>query len=1045
MKKNALFLLLFFCVSSAISIDGFRYMYPKPGATLVSPHTTIILRLDNIPPQAITNLPSFVDVSEDDRPIHGTTRIASDDQTILFQPDAPFTFGATIHVVLHPECDLQSGYYAPKTAFQFHIIPKMCSSAPEDDLAQTSLEKQKVKIAAGARIMPNGVSVPSDFPHISVRTNKKTADGYIFLNNWRNEAPYNIIFANDGSPVWYHRFPDGDRRRDFKVQKNGMITMLARSGGNHFVGYDANFSELKEFRAVDGSDTDEHELQVLENGNYLLIGIRNIRNVDMSRIVPGGKTNATINETGIQEFTAAGDLIFQWRAWDFFDPNDIIGFCTPNEADPTANSFRFTHMNAIDIDDDGHILLSSRHLSEVTKIHRQTGEILWRLGGANNEFKFVNDDLNGFNMQHDIRSLGNNHYTVFDNGNLHNPPQSRAVEYVLDMEKKTANLVWEFRGTADKNYYTHYMGNAQRLPNGNTLINWVYAQNPKAMEVTPTGDVVYEMNFVDGYDTYRSFRFPWDGVVEEPLLFVEQENNSLVLLFNKFGDKSVAYYKIYGGTAPRPTTVVDTSRTTLKKLTGLTNEQRYYFRVTAVDFMGGESGFSNEEDIYVNFVNPGQNIIRNGTFSNGTANWDFVNTNANASFAVSASGELHIQIATPGGEFRSIQVRQGDLPLVRGKTYLFEFDAYATVSRSIEAYIERAAAPWSNYGKINPTALRRTKQHFAYKFLMEDPSDFAAQVVFNCGGTTGDVFIDNASLTNIDGDVPFTKLPEPWQHQDIGAVNLPGDAGVWQDLYLVRGSGTDIWGTTDQFHFAYQPLVGDVEISARITAIANTDGWAKAGVMIRHSLNPGAKHAMMCATVSNGMAFQRRVEENAGSLNDNTGSPKVPYWVKLSRRGTLFIGYESADGEKWERIAYERIEMNPTVYVGFAVTSHNNGALCEATFDDLQIVYDSAFVDQEEKFRPSSFVLFPAFPNPFNPATTLKYGVPEQAHIKLVVYNIRGERLRELVNEIKEAGEYLYEFNAADLSSGIYLCEMEARSLSAAKQFHSVRKITVVK
>ncbi|MBN1479494.1 aryl-sulfate sulfotransferase [candidate division KSB1 bacterium] len=1048
--KFAALLLLCFNVSHAALVDGYRYIYPKPGAMLVSPHTTIILRFEKTPPQAIANLSSFVQVRENNRVFHGTTRIASDDETILFQPDTPFAFGATIRVALQPECDPQTLFTAKKTEFQFHVIGEHSWSAPADDQIPSLHKKQKATVAGRARIMPNGVSVPSDFPHVNVSVNKETADGYIFLNNWRNDNPYNILFANDGSPVWYKRTNDGDRRRDFKVQRNGYITMLVRPSagypfGQGHVAYDENFNEVKTFHAVDGCSTDEHELQVLENGNYLLLGLKNIHNVDMSQIVPGGKKSATIHETGIQEFTADGDLIFQWRAWDYFDPNDIIGFCTPNEADPTSNSFRFPHMNAIDIDYDGHILLSSRHLSEVTKIHRQTGEIIWRLCGANSDFEFVNDDLNGFRMQHDIRSLGNNHYTVFDNGNMHNPPQSRAVEYVLDMDKKTATLVWECRGTAERNYYTHYMGNAQRLPNNNTLINWVYANSPKAMEVTPDGEVVYSMDFVEGFNTYRTFRFPWNGVVEKPLLFVEQENNSLVLIFNKFGDKNVAYYNIYGGTTPRPTTVVDTSRVTLKKLTGLTNEQRYYFRVTAVDNAGVESDFSNEEDIFVNFVNPGQNIIRNGSFSNETENWDFTTTDATASFDVSGSGELHVQISNAGSDFRSIQVRQGDLPLVRGKTYLFEFDAYSTVNRTIEAYVERAAAPWTNYGRLNPTGLRRARQHFAYEFLMENASDFAAQIVFNCGGAAGDVFIDNVSLTNIDGELPFRDLPAMWQHRDIGAVNLPGDAGTWQDLYLVKGSGTDIWGTSDQFHFAYQQITGDVEISARVMSIGDTDGWAKAGVMIRNSLEPGAKHAMMCATVSNGMAFQRRVEANQGSLNDNTESPKTPYWVKLSRRGTFFIGYESADGEKWDRITSERIQMNQTVYVGFAVTSHNNNALCEATFDDLQMDYETAAINQQETLLPSSFVLYPAFPNPFNPTTTIKYNLPERSHIRLVIYNIRGERVRELVNEVQEAGAYRCEFDAIDLSSGLYLYEMQANSLSTALHFHKVHKMTMVR
>ena len=101
--------------------------------------------------------------------------------------------------------------------------------------------------------------------------------------------------------------------------------------------------------------------------------------------------------------------------------------------------------NAIDIDEDGHILIASRHFSEVTKIDRRTGQVIWRLGGPHSDFVFVDDPLDGFSCLHDIRALGNHHYTLFDNGNDHDPPVSRAVEYELDPNDMTATLIWEYR------------------------------------------------------------------------------------------------------------------------------------------------------------------------------------------------------------------------------------------------------------------------------------------------------------------------------------------------------------------------------------------------------------------------------------------------------------------------------------------------------------------------------------------------------------------------------------------------------------------------
>ena len=174
-------------------------------------------------------------------------------------------------------------------------------------------------------------------------------------------------------------------------------------------------------------------------------------------------------------------------------------------------------MNAIDIDTDGHILLSSRNTSEVTKINRDTGEIIWRLGGAHNQFTYINDPLNGARNQHAIRVVTTNDYTMFDNGNLHSPSMSRAVEYRLDPTNMTATLVWQYPNPPTASIYSYYMGNAQRLANGNTLIDWAVGNLPKLTEVRPDGSKAYEMNWADGWEAYRTWRCSWQGSAVQPV------------------------------------------------------------------------------------------------------------------------------------------------------------------------------------------------------------------------------------------------------------------------------------------------------------------------------------------------------------------------------------------------------------------------------------------------------------------------------------------------------------------------------------------------
>ncbi len=110
-------------------------------------------------------------------------------------------------------------------------------------------------------IMPNGVSVPSNFPKINITINDNPDPEYIFIDNRTSGSnSYNVIFDNNGSPIWY--WQTNDERRDMKVQKNGVLTMLARDGYMRFIGLDKHYRQIAAYQAVNGASTDEHELFV---------------------------------------------------------------------------------------------------------------------------------------------------------------------------------------------------------------------------------------------------------------------------------------------------------------------------------------------------------------------------------------------------------------------------------------------------------------------------------------------------------------------------------------------------------------------------------------------------------------------------------------------------------------------------------------------------------------------------------------------------------------------------------------------------------------
>jgi hypothetical protein len=741
------FLLVLWLLTSANASEwqdrGYLYLSPRPEAEFVAPQATVLVRLEGISPKELANLDTFVRVEGTVSGIHsGQTRIATDNRTVIFEPNSAFQT-ETVTITLAPETPAGVSRRPSPYTYRFFVgrpsdrpaSPVALPPVRQTSTAAATTSRAVAPIAAetsagGPRILANGVSVPSDFPHPVIMVNKSPSPGYLFVVNCGDGASvYTMMLDNRGDPVWYRRGNGGV----FKVQRNGVLT------SEGFTGVDKNFRWVADYHAVQGYDTDDHDLQVLEDGHYLVIGLRD-QAVDMSRYVVGGAVNATIHETCLQEFTPAGEMIFLFRAWDHYAISDLDAAVE----DPTAATVRFPHFNSVDVDDDGHLLLSSRHLSEITKIDRATGEVLWRLGGKHSDFAFVGDPLSGFCNQHSIVALGHAHYLLFDNGNGHTPPVTRAVEYSLDIEKKTAAPVWEFRDTPDK--YTGYQGSVQRLANGNTLINWALPEYPKVAEVDPNGAKQFEMNLLPVSGTQCSFRYAWDGAVDVPYLILEPQTDGLSLIFNKFGDPNVEAYKIYGGKSPHPTEVLEVTSAPLARLTRLDSGQQYYFRVTAVGRDGVESGFSNEESLVVRINPTSEDQVINGVFSQGTENWHLeVAAAASAEWGIE-DGSAHVTISQGGTRISDVGLSQDGLQMIKDQTYIFGFRAWADKPRVIEVRLEQAQPPHTDYAKIGYVYLTAAAQSFRYTIKMSQATDYDVRILFNVGGSDIDVHLDDVSL-----------------------------------------------------------------------------------------------------------------------------------------------------------------------------------------------------------------------------------------------------------------------------------------------------------
>ena len=336
------------------------------------------------------------------------------------------------------------------------------------------------------------------YHNYEITINQNPFGSNLFIHTMGDQPRYIAIIDSQLSPSWF--INSGEFGLDFKVNQN-YLTFFNKSNQNWIVLND-KMKEVDTLNCVNGYKADYHDIQLLQNGGYILQAYDSI-SVNMSQIVSGGNPNAIVIYLIIQEFDQNKNLIFEWNAWDHLNIADYTNL------DLTRLRLTWMHGNSIEVDQDFHLLVSNRRSSEILKIDRNTGDVLWYLGGPNNDFTINNDSFNGFNKQHDVRRLSNGNILLFDNGNEHQPPISRVVEYSVNEINKSINLVWEF-------YHPEQllglaMGSAQRLPNQNTLINWGIVNNNGAIitEVDYDKNIVLEIRYPLGVRCYKVRKEDW--------------------------------------------------------------------------------------------------------------------------------------------------------------------------------------------------------------------------------------------------------------------------------------------------------------------------------------------------------------------------------------------------------------------------------------------------------------------------------------------------------------------------------------------------------
>ncbi len=220
------------------------------------------------------------------------------------------------------------------------------------------------------------------------------------------------------------------------------------------------------------------------------------------------------------------------------------------------------------------------------------------------------------------------------------------------------------------------------------------------------------------------------------------------------------------------------------------------------------------------------------------------------------------------------------------------------------------------------------------------------------GSAMGTVTFDTTTLTNASPPPPGA-CPTSWTCADIGNVGIAGAQSLTSGTWTVQGGGGDIWDVADNFHYVWQSLATDGGVSARVISQTNTAAWAKAGVMLRATTDPGSPYYAAFATPGNGVAVQWRTAQ-AGPSSQVLAAGTPPVYLKVARAGGSYSAYTSPDGATWTLVPGSTVNLGltGTVLTGLAVTSHNWGVLSAATFDTVTFAQLAAAVARRRHRRP---------------------------------------------------------------------------------------------
>src|SRR5438128_592043 len=387
-------------------------------------------------------------------------------------------------------------------------------------------------------------------PKVSVTIHSPAASpGELFLAPYSGPGQYGpMILDENGALIWFKPLAAGARAADFRVQQYEGRSVLTwwqdplRAGGLDSAGgviADSSYATIAVVRAGNGYQPDLHEFQLTPQGTALITVYDGI-DCDLRSV--RGSRDAAVVDTLLQEIDLHTGLVrYEWHSLDHVPLSDSFASAKYSSR---KTPFDYFHINSIDIERDGELLIDARNTWAAYIVDPRSGQVRWRLGGKRSSFAMGSGT--GLAWQHDARQQPDGTITFFDNGATPAAhPQSRAVALRLDPGRMAATLVRR-DVHAGGPLVAGSQGNVQALPGGDWLVGW--GEVPYLSEFTPGGQTLFDAHLPAPYESYRAYRLPWSArPPARPAIALSKTRAGTAVYASWNGATDLASWRVLGG------------------------------------------------------------------------------------------------------------------------------------------------------------------------------------------------------------------------------------------------------------------------------------------------------------------------------------------------------------------------------------------------------------------------------------------------------------------------------------------------------------------